>query len=636
MGGVPSSRKRSQPSSESSSSIENFCETFVDVVRYRAHERPHKDVYIFLERPEAIPRHLTFSQLDQQARALAAELQSRKLNGERVVLLYFCDLDFVVGFFACLYAGAVAVPVYPPASGVHVERLNKIVEDCGAKIALTTKKMALITASLAAKSHQELNFEMLATDQVTLDKASKWRKKSSLKGSSLAFLQYTSGSTGEPKGVMVTHENLVWNSVMSREQYGVRADDVCLSWLPLYHDMGLIGSLLQSVFAGATCYLMPPQTIVRPKRWLEAITRYRPTFSGGPNFAFDLCVAKIPPEERAQLDLSSIRNWYCGAETVRAETLEKFVKAFASQGAALDQFYPSYGLAEATLSVATRRAGNPLVMESFKTLDLQNGHAKISRPNSKKATRLVSCGFPAELLSLKIIAPDSEQVLSAGQVGEICVQGRNVAAGYWNRAQLSRQTFGCTIDQKSYLRTGDLGFLDARGELFVTGRLKDLIVIRGRKYSPQDIEHTCLQVVPALNHSVAAAFSVERMQQTDLIVVIESPWNAETQDLDSYKKLCKERVLAEFGIEISAVVFVAKRQIPRTSSGKIRRNEARQMWLSGDLKNRSYRWSALERLESIRFRWFKRLETRKIQLRVLRMRWRSNLPLAKRGKFSSL
>ncbi|MEA2563977.1 MAG: hypothetical protein QOH06_5481 [Acidobacteriota bacterium] len=515
-------------------------ESFIDVVRERAGRLGERCAFTFLgdgRDGDTPTERLTYAEVDQKARAIAADLQRRGAAGERVLLLFPPGLDFVTAFLGCLYAGAVAVPAYPPSPGRGTGRLRSLLEDAKPRLALTTP-------SLLPRVEREVEGAVALEGLVPED----WRPPA-VGPDSLAFLQYTSGSTSTPKGVRVTHGNLIANERAIQHAFGQSEESVVVGWLPLYHDMGLIGNVLQPLWCGATCVLMSPLSFLqRPRRWLEAIDRFQGTTSGGPDFAYSLCVRKIPPAEREGLDLSSWRVAFNGAEPVRAATLDAFAEAFAPCGFRREAFYPCYGLAEATLFVS---GGDPDAAP-------------------KVVGNLVSCGraWPGE----RITVVDAEgHELPAGEEGEIQVFGPSVADGYWEG-----ESFG------GVLRTGDLGRLDEHGELFVTGRLKDLIVVRGRNLYPHDIERTAEESHLALRSGGGAAFSVEVDGEERLVVVHEVERRREAEAGEAAEAI-RAAVLREHEVSPHEVMPIRAGTLPKTSSGKVRRGACREEFLAGTL-----------------------------------------------------
>ncbi|HSK81412.1 MAG TPA: fatty acyl-AMP ligase, partial [Thermoanaerobaculia bacterium] len=447
-----------------------------EILENRAAEQGERPAYVFLSYGETgvAEERLTYAELDARARAIGASLQEAGAGGERVALLFPPGADFVASFFGCLYAGAVAVPALPPRPRGADPRLQAICRDARPRVALTTaEKLPALERAAAEIPELKAALRMAPATEGAAD----WRR-ADLGPEALAFLQYTSGSTSSPKGVMVSHGNLVHNEELIRRTFEQSSGSVVLGWLPLYHDMGLIGTVLQPLYTGAVSYLMTPGAFLqRPARWLEAISRYRATTSGGPNFAYELCVRKVGEAERESLDLSSWQVAFNGAEPVRAGTLRRFAEAFAPCGFRATAFRPCYGLAEATLLVSGGRPeGEPRVRaldaEALERHDVVEGDAARSR-------ELVGCG--AAMQEVLAVDPESGDPCPPGGVGEIWVAGPSVARGYWERPEETATTFGARLADGTgpFLRTGDLGFVSG-GELFLTGRLKDLIILRGR------------------------------------------------------------------------------------------------------------------------------------------------------------
>ncbi|HEV7787209.1 MAG TPA: fatty acyl-AMP ligase, partial [Thermoanaerobaculia bacterium] len=474
-------------------------QSFVDVVRERAGRLGERLAFTFLADGEEPVEQLTYAGLDRRARSVGADLQRLGAAGERVLLLFPPGLDFIAAFLGCLYAGAVAVPAYPPSPGRGTGRLRSLLEDARPRLALTV-------SSMLDRVERELSEVAEPPPVRAIDtlppgppgSAEDWRPPA-VDPSTLAFLQYTSGSTSTPKGVRITHGNLLANERAIQRAFGQSEESVVVGWLPLYHDMGLIGNVLQPIWCGGSCVLMSPLAFLqKPSRWLAAVSRFRATTSGGPDFAYALSVRKVPPAERAGLDLSSWRVAFNGAEPVRAATLDAFASVFEPCGFRRQAFYPCYGLAEATLFVS---GGDP---------DIEPNIAPRVRVEEGKPR--VGCGraWPGERLA--IADPETGRRAPAGREGEIWVAGPSVADGYWNRPEETARTFGARLAETGegpFLRTGDLGLLGSDGELFVTGRLKDLIVVRGRNLYPHDLERTAEESHPALRSGGAAAFSVE-------------------------------------------------------------------------------------------------------------------------------
>jgi len=556
---------------------------FVDLLRYRAEHQSDKTAFIFLSDGETESSRISYKQLDQQAQSLAFQLQSLKAEGERALLLYQPGLEFISVFLGCLYGGVVAVPAYPPRANRSLERLQAIVSDAEAKLILTTASLLTnIEGRLTDYLSQEI-VQCVATD--TLELASAYQPKT-IRAEQLSFLQYTSGSTGTPKGVMVSHGNLIDNSALINTHFGDTDTSVGLSWLPQYHDMGLIGGILQSIYVGATTVLMPPVTLLqRPIRLLQTISKYGITSTGGPNFFYDLCVNQTTPEQRAGLDLSSWTLAFCGAETVRSDTLMNFQKTFAPYGFSWEAFLPCYGMAEATLIVTGSTRKESLIQKSFQSEGLKHNQVIEENANAATSNTLVSCGrvHGGEVI---IVNPETLEPCSSEQVGEIWVNNNCVTQGYWQRPHQTEATFHAhlaTGEPKSFLRTGDLGFMQA-GELFVTGRLKDLIIIRGRNHYPQDIELTVENSHPSLRSGCGAAFSVERDGQEQLIIVQEVKRDY-LRKLDSQAviKDIRKAVIQIHEVQPDSIILLKTGTIPKTSSGKIQHYACKKAYLEGEL-----------------------------------------------------
>ncbi|HEV2844558.1 MAG TPA: fatty acyl-AMP ligase, partial [Thermoanaerobaculia bacterium] len=565
---------------------EPFAEpSLVQVLRGRALEHPERPAFTFLADGEEEGARLTFAELDARARALGALLQRLGLRGERALLLYSPGLEFVSAFLGCLYGGVIAVPAYPPRSERMLPRLRSIARDARPAVALTTSDLHRKVEALAGRLPELAGVRWLATDGLDVAELAEGWEEPEIDGESLAFLQYTSGSTSLPKGVMVSHGNLLHNEEMIQEAFGQTERSLIVGWLPLYHDMGLIGNVLQPLYVGASCVLMSPVAFLqRPSRWLRAISRYRATTSGGPSFAYELCARKIPPAERHGLDLSSWRVAFNGAEPVRPETLERFAEAFAPCGFRREAFYPCYGLAEATLFVSGGAPGAGPVVGSFRAADLEAHQAAATADLDSGSRRLVGCGHAWMEQEIAIVDPAAGRRLGAERVGEIWVSGPSVALGYWGKPEESERTFQARIEGEGsgpFLRTGDLGFL-RDGSLYVTGRLKDLIILRGRNHYPQDIEATAEESHPALRTGASAAFSVDAAGEERLVVVAELDRRREDEAAAAAEAV--RRAVAEVHeAQVHEVVLVRAGTIPKTSSGKIQRHACRAEYLADEL-----------------------------------------------------
>jgi acyl-CoA synthetase (AMP-forming)/AMP-acid ligase II len=558
--------------------------TLVDVLRERAAQTPHRTALEFLAEDGA-SQVVSYAALDTRARGVASILQERDVRGERALLLYPPGIDYVIGFFGCLYAGVVAVPVYLPASRRGMANMLAVAADAGAALALGDRASLAALGSrpeFAAASEQ---LTALATDEVPDEVADAWRGPGP-GFTDLAFLQYTSGSVGTPKGVMVRHDNLAHNSAVISEAIGAGPESRSVSWLPPYHDMGLIGGILQPVFAGFPGTLLAPSTFLRkPVRWLEAISRTGATMSVAPDFAYLECARRISAEESAGLELKTWRHALVGAEPVRASTLDSFGRAFASAGFRRSAFRPCYGLAEATLLVTMSpvRERGPVVFDADRE-QLERG--RVTSAGTCSATvPLISCGRPHSDDLVVVVDEQSGQVCGPGEVGEVWVSGAGVTGGYWGRPDQTEQVFRAGLPKHGdqwFLRTGDLGCMH-EDELYIVGRAKDLIVVRGRNHHPQDIEQTAERAHPGLRPSGAAAFSVDDGAVERVVLVHELVGGFALREATAAIAAVRDAVVAEHGIALHEVVLVRRGTIPRTTSGKVRRSECRQRWLAGEL-----------------------------------------------------
>ena len=559
--------------------------SLVAMLKHRARHQPESRAFTFLVDGESEELNLTYFELDRRARAIAAWLESHDLSGQRALLLFPPGLDFITAFFGCLYAGVVAVTAYPPRANRSIERIRAIVGDSGAKAALSTSTIWGRIRPLVEKAADLQQLDWLHTDQVSDRLADEWRG-SQVEADSLAFLQYTSGSTGTPKGVMMTHGNLLHNSALICHAFEHTRSVSGVFWLPSYHDMGLVGGILQPVYTGRPNVLMSPMAFLqKPYRWLRAITQYHGTTSGGPNFAYQLCIDRISPEQCAKLDLSSWQVAFNGAEPIRAETLERFVEKFGPCGFRREAFYPCYGLAEATLIVTGGYVKQPPRIASVDGEALEHHRAERASDESQTVRRLIGCGGSLPDQSVVIADPETARTLPDAQIGEIWVKGPSVASGYWQREEESAQTFGARLSDTGdgpFLRTGDLGFLHD-GELFVTGRIKDLIILRGVNHYPQDIELTVEKSHPALRCGFGAAFTVERDGESRLVVVQEIDRGQRNLADEAIQAICRD-VAREHELRVDAVVLIKPGRIARTSSGKIQRHACRDDYLAGNLR----------------------------------------------------
>ncbi|MET3498338.1 fatty acyl-AMP ligase [Variovorax boronicumulans] len=542
---------------------------FPELLAQRARTDTDRLVYRFFQ-GSMPPRTLTFGELWRDAASLAHELVDRGWAGERALLVCNSEHHFVVAFHACLLAGVIVVPTAPPRRQTLHQRFQLLADDSGAVAILCDYDDAAQTASRAER--RPLAVLDLRTMQPAAGAAAAFRPVPR-NGSDLAFLQYTSGSTGEPKGVAISHANLIANSERIRQAMALTPSSSVLIGLPLFHDMGLVGGVLQAVYVGFSCGFMSPAELVQhPKRWLQLVSTFRITTIGGPNFIYELAASVIRDEDLQGLDLSSCQVAFCGAEPIRASTMSRFMRRFAPAGFEPAAFFPCYGMAEATLFIAGGPAGR---------------HPDVVR---RDRSEVVCCGEPASGHRVRIVDPRTRRALAEGEVGEIWVHGDSVAQGYWGRTAATEETFRARVlddtshdDGLAYLRTGDLGWLQD-GRLYVSGRLKDIIIVNGRKYAPHDLEEAVEQACAGVRSGGVIAFGVQSTEAPDrLVVVVELERQAlrQTSEWGRLASSIRSAVHAAQGLTVADVVFLKPGGLPRTSSGKIRRSQCRDDYLAG-------------------------------------------------------
>ncbi|HEX4953892.1 MAG TPA: amino acid adenylation domain-containing protein [Thermoanaerobaculia bacterium] len=555
--------------------------SLAELLARRADHSPHRRAFAFLPDGEGEEIGLSFADLDAKARVVAAALGRQSAGQDRVLLIYPPGLEFVTSFFGCLYAGAIAIPSYTPRFRVRQPRLAAIARDAEPTVVLTTAAYRDRAQELTALVPELAAARWLATDELPLE-------GDQLPGPAcgrddIAFLQYTSGSTSTPKGVVVHHHHLMHNEEMIRRAFDQSADSVVVSWLPLFHDMGLIGSVLQPVYLGASCVLMPPLSFLQqPRRWLAAIDRFRATTSGGPSFAYELCATRIRREEAEPLDLSCWRVAFNGSEPVRAQTLHRFSTAFAPWGFRRESFFPCYGLAEATLFVSGPQPGTGFSEIEVDAAALERH--QVAPAGEGGGRRLIGCGRAGLGQEIAIVDPSTCEPVAAGTVGEIWLRGPCVAAGYWRQPAVSEALFQARLASDphgAWLRTEDLGFT-REGELFVTGRLKDLVILRGRNHYPSDLEHTAEASHPALRAASSAAFSVDREGEERLVLALELGPRI-TAESEQVVAAVRRAVGQEHDVAVWQVVLLRHGTLPKTSSGKVQRSRCRQLLELGEL-----------------------------------------------------
>lgn len=545
-------------------------ETFTDVVLDQVVAQGDKPLYTFLcDDPGDAVQVRSYRDVDLGARAIAADLQERGLQGERVLLLYGFGPQFIEAFLGCLYAGAVAVPAPLPSGPRHqLERVGGIIRAADVALILSTSSVADEVRGMLAASGMSL--PCLGTDGDILADPGGWSRPD-ITGESLAFLQYTSGSTSRPKGVIVSHANLLHNEALIMRKFGAGVDTRTGGWLPFHHDMGLIGQVLAPLASGGSATLMSPTAFLRrPHRWLEMISRHRLEISGGPNFSYEFCVQRVTDEQLAGLDLSGWAVAYNGAEPVRADTMAAFADRFAAAGFRVEAFYPCYGMAESTLMVSGGHpTGRPRIRLVSAT-QLERGLV-LDASGTERRQDLVSSGR-VEDLEVCIVDPETRRRVPDGTVGEIWVRGDSVAAGYWRNREATVEVFNAvTADgERGWLRSGDLGVLDG-GQLFVTGRLKELLIVNGRNLYPADIEAEVRRAHPAIAGRAGAAFSFDTGREHVVVVQEVRAPDCTEPDLEQVAAAIRQRIAQKFGVRAPSVLLVRPGGVRRTTSGKIQR-----------------------------------------------------------------
>lgn len=555
-------------------------DTLLQLLRGRAEEGGEHG-FNFLPDGNGTEVRLSFHQLDVQARAVASVLQQRRLTGQRALLCYPPGLDFLAGFFGCVYAGVVAVPLYPPRANRADVRLESVAENATAAISLTNTKVFHDLSRLTEQTPRLKSLAWLDTSEIPQSEGEHWAPPRIVRDD-LAVLQYTSGSTGLPKGVMLTHAALLHNLTRMWEILGLttQTDGVC--WLPVFHDMGLIGNFLQTVFCGACLTVLPPTVFSQdPLLWLQTISSRRAYVSGGPTFAFRHCLQRQTPQKCAGLDLSCWKVAYVGAEPVSPDILDRFAEVFAPYGFRREAFFPCYGLAEATLMVTGGDRTAPPVMRSFARAALAD-----RRPQLDDAGQpMVGCGRPLTDLTVRIVDPETGEVQPEGRIGEICVSGPSVAVGYWDRPEETEQTFRNRYPSdpdRCFLRTGDMGFF-WQDELFVSGRCKDLIISRGRNFYPQDLEVAAANACPELEGQTGAAIGIENSEDTYLVLVHEVPRSYKPGAGRQLFDTIRQRWAELFDLDLHKLLLVKVGTIPRSSSGKVQRQECARRYQAGTI-----------------------------------------------------
>jgi acyl-CoA synthetase (AMP-forming)/AMP-acid ligase II len=567
--------------------LEIEASTLVDRLRDLADRYPHQLAYTFLSDGKEEGQQLTYAALEQRVRAIAALLQREGRRGERALLLYPQGLEVIAAFCGCLYAGVIAVPVPSPEAGRlkrALPRLKAILQDSQASLVLTTDRTITLLKDLQSQFPEFAQMRWIDTEQIDVELASTWQDPQ-LNPHNLAYLQYTSGSTATPKGVMVSQHNLMHHCAYLTQANGYTPQSVTVTWMPYFHDYGLVEGLIQPLYNGTPGYLLSPFTFIKhPLSWLEVISRYHATHSQAPNFAYDLCIQKHPgciPD----LDLSHWEVAGNAAEPINPHVIDRFCQTFAPYGFRPQTFAPAYGLAENTLLVSAKPTGTSPVSIHLEIAALEK-HRVVEKSAPRSGTRTyVSCGRPIGDTRVEIVNPETRTRCVPNAIGEIWVFDPSIARGYWKRPEETRDTFQAylaDVGEGFFLRTGDLGFIKD-GELYITGRLKDLIIIRGTNHHPQDLEWTVQQVHSELRSNCGAAFSIEVNGEEKLVIVQEVERRAQNLDLEAKIVAIRQAIAEEHELQTYAIVLAKPGSLLKTSSGKIQRRACRDSFLAGEL-----------------------------------------------------
>ena len=556
-------------------------DTLIDILQWRAVNESAKMAYQFLDSDDSW-QMVTYQELDKKAKEIGGFLQSIGTKGDRVLLFFNPGLDYIASFYGCLYAGMIAVPSYPPKINREVLRVDTILKDAGASIVLTTDFLLSKLDRFLEKKPELKHLHWVNIHDISSSYSDKWNH-SGLKREDVCYLQYTSGSTADPKGVMVSHGNLMHNLDVIRRNFGNTPETKLVIWLPPYHDMGLIGGIMQPIFVGFPVYLMSPFTFLeKPSIWLKTISRYGATCSGGPNFAYELCLQRISQQERASFDLSCWNLAFNGAEPIRHKTIENFSREFASCGFRKEAFYPCYGLAEATLFVTGGKKTD--IPKALSINEAQLNINKIVPDGTSNGKFLIASGKLNEDMNVAIVEPENCTLCQENQVGEIWIKGESVTKGYWDKDVETKRTFQAHIkdnEEGPFLRTGDLGFIND-GELFVTGRIKDLIIIRGKNHYPHDIELTVEKSHEALQPGSGAAFSIEKDNAEHLVIVQEVKRSFRNPNVEEIGQAVRMAVSQAHEIQIYSLALIPMMSLPKTTSGKIQRQLSKKKYLSNE------------------------------------------------------
>lgn len=570
--------------------MSNFAPTtLVELLRNRAINQTDKQAYTFLIDGKKESKPLTYGDLDRQAMAIATYLQKYQAKGERALLLYPQGLEVIAAFCGCLYSGVIAIPVPPPESGRlkrTLPRLRAIVKDAEATFALTTGSILSLIENVKDEFPEFEAMKWIDTEKIDLDLAHEWQNPD-IDKDQIAYLQYTSGSTSTPKGVMLTHFNLMHHCNYLQKSCGYNEQSVSITWMPYFHDYGLVEGMMTPLYNGHPCYLMSPFSFVkRPMQWLRNITKYNGTHSQAPNFAYDLCTRRVKPTDISTLDLSSWEAAGNAAEPINPKVMAHFVETFSPCGFTWEKFAPAYGLAEYTLLVSNKPKGTKPVLLKVESSAMEQDKIIVAPEDKTQGVRILpSCGQKVCDTIIRIVDPEKLTLCSEDEIGEIWASDSSMAQGYWLRDDATQETFQAYIkdtQEGPFLRTGDLGFYKD-GELYITGRIKDLIIIRGTNHYPQDLEWTVQNLSPDLRPDYGAAFSINDDGEEKLVIVQEVERKAKLENPDKLIADIRQEISEQHEIMTYAIVLAKGGTVLKTASGKIQRRACKKNFLAGNI-----------------------------------------------------
>lgn len=562
--------------------------TLVEVLRKQASEQPNHPSFTFLIDGEKQAVQLTYGQIDRKARSIASRLQFLDMTGGNALLLFQSGLEYICAFMGCLYAGVVAIPFAPP-NPAQMERtlssIQQVLADARPRVLLTTSAVRSVAEKFFVSMPQEQTLQWLATDDIPEQNAENWQEPD-ITGNTLAMLQYTSGSTAAPKGVMLSHGNILHNLSLIPQRCLLTKESTHVTWLPLHHNLGLMLGVALNLYLGAHSILMSPISFLqRPYRWLRAISHYRAHTSAAPNFAYDLCAEKISPQELTTLDLRTWEVAMVGGEPVQQDILARFAKTFARQGFRPEAFLPGYGMAESAVMISVSKRKEVPTFKSLSKEFLEQGRAVECPMNSPETIKTVGYELFPEDQHLVIVAPEKLLPLPPGEIGEIWVKSQSIAQGYWGQTAKTEETFQAYLPDLGtgpFLRTGDLGFIKD-DQLFITGRCKDLIIINGRNHYPQDLELTVQNSHRVIQSGGCAAFSLTDTDEERVVIVAElDVQEGTTPDLKAITLAVQQAVAVEHGLRVN-VALLKPGSMPKTAIGKVQRFACRAGYLAGTL-----------------------------------------------------